>query len=260
MECLFRLSLMHFFSFPSFVNDAIPHHAQWSHRQDHTQQRPWCGLTHCKKKRESPAESHIYFRHCVNTLSLIQPSKQSFVVGVMIYILQLIWEAFESSPGPICPRIWALTLLPPRHRKLASSLTTPISAKQPAHCWPLCCCLCADSFIHSQCVTFEKELTPLSPILLFHWQLSYQQLTSGLVLKVQWKRVYCGKGILDGSHCKCNDPQVCLLSCVPSSLLDISTWESYRPHPVLASESMIFLPQLAPLHLPCLREWHQPPI
>lgn len=29
MECLFRLSLMHFFSFPSFVNDAIPHHAQW---------------------------------------------------------------------------------------------------------------------------------------------------------------------------------------------------------------------------------------
>lgn len=108
-------------------------------------------------------------------------------------------------------------------------------------------------------MTFEKELTSLSPIL-FHWQLSYQQLTSGLVLKVQWKRVYCGKGILDSSHYKCNDPQVCLLSCVPSSLLDISTWESYRPHPGLASESMIFLPQLAPLHIPCLREWHQPPI
>lgn len=86
---------------------------------------------------------------------------------------------------PSAPQAWEVDILSdhPNIGKATSPLLTPF----------LCCCLCADSFIHSQCVTFEKELTPLSLILFFHWQLSYQQLTSGLVLEVQWKEFTVGR-------------------------------------------------------------------
>lgn len=140
------------------------------------------GLNHWKKKRENPVESLLHFSHCVKTLSLIQTSKQSFVVGIMICFLgwgNLVWrELLKVHPGRIClespcpfhsalwhgkvASLWSLFWPFTVTRKVSNSLLTPF----------LSCCLFAHSFIRSGCVTLRKKFTLLSPIL-FHWKQSY---------------------------------------------------------------------------------------
>ena len=124
-------------------------------------------LNHWKQKRENPVESLLHFSHCVKTLSLIQTSKQSFVVGIMICFLgwgNLVWrELLKVHPGRICLEsrgpfhsalwhgkvaslwslFWPFTVI----SKVTNSLLTPF----------LSCCLFARSFTRSGCVTLRKN-------------------------------------------------------------------------------------------------------